>query len=106
MEIPGIGEKMVDKIYQAVNRFYEGGEAAVASEVAEGESEEEAPQEEAAASAVPGEVAPADGAAQETPEDQAVAAEENVVEGQQSSQDSGADAPRQTSKEEKSETNS
>jgi len=36
MEIPGIGEKMVDKIYQAVNRFYEGGEAAAAtSEVAE-----------------------------------------------------------------------
>ena len=33
MEIPGIGEKMVDKIYQAVNRFYEGGgEAAVAAE--------------------------------------------------------------------------
>jgi N utilization substance protein A len=28
MEIPGIGEKMVDKIYQAVNRFYEGGETA------------------------------------------------------------------------------
>jgi N utilization substance protein A len=42
MEIPGIGEKMVDKIYQAVNRFYEsGGEAAVAGEgapAAEGES--------------------------------------------------------------------
>jgi N utilization substance protein A len=38
MEIPGIGEKMVDKIYQAVNRFYEsGGEAApVTEEVAEG----------------------------------------------------------------------
>jgi N utilization substance protein A len=34
MEIPGIGEKMVDKIYQAVNRFYEGGgEAAAATEV-------------------------------------------------------------------------
>jgi transcription termination/antitermination protein NusA len=33
MEIPGIGEKMVDKIYQAVNRFYEGGaEAAPAGE--------------------------------------------------------------------------
>jgi len=32
MEIPGIGEKMVDKIYQAVNRFYEGGETAVATE--------------------------------------------------------------------------
>jgi N utilization substance protein A len=44
MEIPGIGEKMVDKIYQAVNRFYEGGaEGAAAApagegtEVAEGE---------------------------------------------------------------------
>jgi N utilization substance protein A len=54
MEIPGIGEKMVDKIYQAVNRFYEGGgEVAIAPEegaavegpegsetVAEGEQEE------------------------------------------------------------------
>jgi len=29
MEIPGIGEKMIDKIYQAVNRFYESGETAV-----------------------------------------------------------------------------
>jgi len=44
MEIPGIGEKMVDKIYQAVNRFYEGGTEAAAApgtetagEVAEGE---------------------------------------------------------------------
>ena len=37
MEIPGIGEKMVDKIYQAVNRFYEGGEAAAAP--AEGSTE-------------------------------------------------------------------
>jgi N utilization substance protein A len=36
MEIPGIGEKMVDKIYQAVNRFYEGGgEAAAAGEAVE-----------------------------------------------------------------------
>ena len=34
MEIPGIGEKMVDKIYQAVNRFYEGGEAAAVGEAA------------------------------------------------------------------------
>jgi N utilization substance protein A len=30
MEIPGIGEKMVDKIYQAVNQFYEGGGVAAA----------------------------------------------------------------------------
>src|ERR1700746_263868 len=37
MEIPGIGEKMVDKIYQAVNRFYEGGgEAAAAPAEASG----------------------------------------------------------------------
>jgi N utilization substance protein A len=46
MEIPGIGEKMVDKIYQAVNRFYEGGgEAAATTESAEGT---EATAEEAA----------------------------------------------------------
>src|SRR5207245_4485270 len=32
MEIPGIGEKMVDKIYQAVNQFYEGGGSAAAAE--------------------------------------------------------------------------
>jgi N utilization substance protein A len=39
MEIPGIGEKMVDKIYQAVNRFYEGGDAAAApTEGGEGEA--------------------------------------------------------------------
>jgi transcription termination/antitermination protein NusA len=54
MEIPGIGEKMVDKIYQAVNRFYEGGEAAAAApaEGAEGEVAEAAPEggEETAAS--------------------------------------------------------
>src|SRR5438552_3877964 len=31
MEIPGIGEKMVDKIYQAVNRFYESGTEAAAT---------------------------------------------------------------------------
>jgi N utilization substance protein A len=35
MEIPGIGEKMVDKIYQAVNRFYEGGDAAASGEPVE-----------------------------------------------------------------------
>lgn len=52
MEIPGIGEKMVDKIYQAVNRFYEGGEAAAAP--AEGSAEataETAATKEAAAPA-------------------------------------------------------
>jgi len=50
MEIPGIGEKMVDKIYQAVNRFYEGGgETAAAGETTEGAeaSSEEASGEQA-----------------------------------------------------------
>jgi len=50
MEIPGIGEKMVDKIYQAVNQFYEsGGTAAEGSsetgEAAEGEAAAEAESE-------------------------------------------------------------
>ena len=49
MEIPGIGEKMVDKIYQAVNRFYESGtegaatgEGAAGTEAVEGEPAAEA----------------------------------------------------------------
>jgi len=41
MEIPGIGEKMVDKIYQAVNQFYESGAGAAPAESA-AESAEEA----------------------------------------------------------------
>ena len=45
MEIPGIGEKMVDKIYQAVKRFFEGGEAAA---TAEGAVTEQAASEETA----------------------------------------------------------
>jgi N utilization substance protein A len=58
MEIPGIGEKMVDKIYQAVNRFYEGGTETAAAAPA-GEStddlaaEGEAPATEANAAAAP-----------------------------------------------------
>jgi N utilization substance protein A len=49
MEIPGIGEKMVDKIYQAVNRFYEGGEAAAAEPVENTDAlaDDAAPAEEA-----------------------------------------------------------
>jgi transcription termination/antitermination protein NusA len=62
MEIPGIGEKMVDKIYQAVNRFYEGGEAAPVVEVSDIEESGEAstPAETAAASAPAIEQAPAE----------------------------------------------
>jgi len=58
MEIPGIGEKMVDKIYQAVNRFYEGGEAAAAAEPVENTdalADEAAPTEQAS-------IAPPEGA--------------------------------------------
>jgi N utilization substance protein A len=65
MEIPGIGEKMVDKIYQAVNRFYEGGgEAAATTETAEGdaptEGEAEASAEAETATEENAEAAPAD----------------------------------------------
>jgi N utilization substance protein A len=49
MEIPGIGEKMVDKIYQAVNRFYEGGDAAAAPVETADENGEETPAAEVAA---------------------------------------------------------
>jgi N utilization substance protein A len=50
MEIPGIGEKMVDKIYQAVNRFYESGTeaagAATEGAAAEGAVSTETPAED------------------------------------------------------------
>src|SRR5690348_7409040 len=60
MEIPGIGEKMVDKIYQAVNQFYESGAGSAAVEgaaeaSAEGSAETEIAEtegEETAASEV------------------------------------------------------
>jgi N utilization substance protein A len=65
MEIPGIGEKMVDKIYQAVNRFYESGDAA-----AEGTSEAASE-----ASAEPGAETPVEPAAEKTSEAEEPAAE-------------------------------
>src|SRR6201998_332332 len=40
MEIPGIGEKMVDKIYQAVNQFYESGGTAAEGSAETGEGAE------------------------------------------------------------------
>jgi transcription termination/antitermination protein NusA len=61
MEIPGIGEKMVDKIYQAVNRFYEGGESAATAEagentdaLAEGETQTDEAEAEASESGAQG----------------------------------------------------
>jgi N utilization substance protein A len=59
MEIPGIGEKMVDKIYQAVNRFYEGGAEGAAAAPAGEATEEVAVEGEAAATE--GEAAEAEG---------------------------------------------
>ena len=46
MEIPGIGEKMVDKIYQAVNQFYESASEAAATgeNAASAETAEAAPE--------------------------------------------------------------
>jgi len=52
MEIPGIGEKMVDKIYQAVNRFYEGGTDAAAA-TGEAAASAQAPAEESEAAVEP-----------------------------------------------------
>jgi N utilization substance protein A len=60
MEIPGIGEKMVDKIYQAVNRFYEGGAEAAAvpgEATASGEAATEAGEAPAAEGEASGEPA-------------------------------------------------
>ena len=63
MEIPGIGEKMVDKIYQAVNRFYEGGDAAAAAgetaENADAAAEEAGTEQSAAGEAATAEEASA-----------------------------------------------
>ena len=54
MEIPGIGEKMVDKIYQAVNRFYESGDATPAAPAeAPAEGTEAAPTPAAEAASEP-----------------------------------------------------
>jgi N utilization substance protein A len=71
MEIPGIGEKMVDKIYQAVNRFYESGTEAAAATGEAGEGAE-APAEEGeagveAATAEPAENSEAAEAGEEAP---------------------------------------
>jgi len=112
MEIPGIGEKMVDKIYQAVNRFYEAGAegstAAPAEEgaeeaVAEGEAgaaeveasgEVEAPAEGAEASAESAEAATAEGAAAEVETEAAPIAEETPAAEHPEGEAKGEDEPK------------
>jgi N utilization substance protein A len=98
MEIPGIGEKMVDKIYQAVNRFYEGGgEAAATGEAAaEGAEEGAAETAEAAESAETAE-APAEGAAETTGTAEAVPSEESAAETtEQSAEPTGEQSANET----------
>jgi len=87
MEIPGIGEKMVDKIYQAVNRFYEGGEAAAATEAVESTDAlaEEAGTPEAAA----GEAATAEEAG-------AAASEAGVVEAPEDASEAAPEAQQES----------
>jgi N utilization substance protein A len=102
MEIPGIGEKMVDKIYQAVNRFYEGGgeaaatgEAAENTEAAEGAGAEEGAAGEAAtaeeASATASETEQTPEAAQES----AAAKNENAEEVESAEEKKDAERPEE-----------
>src|SRR5712672_963837 len=86
MEIPGIGEKMVDKIYQAVNRFYEGGEAPAGEAVENTDAlAEDAAVEEGASGEV--ETAEASAAASEAG---AVEAPEAAPEGEQAAEEAPA----------------
>ena len=89
MEIPGIGEKMIDKIYQAVNRFYEGGGEAAATEGAAGEATAEgaeAPAEEAGAEAT------AEGSAETTETSEAASNEEAAAETTEPSSEPSAES--------------
>jgi N utilization substance protein A len=102
MEIPGIGEKMVDKIYQAVNRFYEGGDAAASGEPVENtdaladdaEASSDSPEQAAASSEGAIVESTAEGTAEATAEEQgeaaAPAATENA-EGTENAQTTEAD---------------
>jgi N utilization substance protein A len=94
MEIPGIGEKMVDKIYQAVNRFYEGGDAQADAVAAPVEAEEAA-----AAEAAPAEAAPAEGVTPEAPVVEPPAQPTDA-----SSQAAGGEAPAEAVAESPAET--
>jgi N utilization substance protein A len=82
MEIPGIGEKMVDKIYQAVNQFYEGGGTAAAAEASAetGQASAEATESESAEAEAPaGEISVMETAPAETEEASAEKATETAA---------------------------
>ena len=94
MEIPGIGEKMIDKIYQAVNRFYEGGETAAVVEGAEGVTAESAEAIETAEGETPAteEASAAEAATEETVASEASAPETSGDETETASPESNGDA--------------
>ena len=95
MEIPGIGEKMVDKIYQAVNQFYESGAGATPAEGA-GEASPEGATEGEIAEAGEGQQAAGAEAAESAP-----AAEEAASESSESSTEAEAAPAEEKSAEEK-----
>jgi transcription termination/antitermination protein NusA len=99
MEIPGIGEKMVDKIYQAVNRFYEGGEApageAVENTDALAEEESAATAEEASAAASEAGVVEAPEAATEQAVEEEPAKNENEEEVESAENKNAAERPEE-----------
>jgi N utilization substance protein A len=102
MEIPGIGEKMVDKIYQAVNRFYESGtETAAATGEATATDEEaaspETPVEEAEASTEAAETQePADATGTAEATEEPAVAEEAVAEAKPANTDGDAEQAEET----------
>jgi transcription termination/antitermination protein NusA len=99
MEIPGIGEKMVDKIYQAVNRFYEGAtEAAAATEEAAPSAEAPAGEGEAATAETTEPVEPAEAAETAEATAETPTAEQNAAE----AAPAGTDGEAEQAKEPKS----
>src|SRR5690349_11493182 len=90
MEIPGIGEKMVDKIYQAVNRFYEGGTETTAAAPAGESTDDLAAEGEATATGEEAAAAPAESADQST-ETPAEAADERGAAAAAGQEDSSAE---------------
>jgi N utilization substance protein A len=102
MEIPGIGEKMVDKIYQAVNQFYESGAGAAPAEAADASEEAET-----AEVAETEETAGSEAATSETATSEAATSEPATEEARpEASPETEAAVPEGNPAEEKNETNS
>jgi transcription termination/antitermination protein NusA len=102
MEIPGIGEKMVDKIYQAVNRFYEGGgeaaatgEAVESAETAEGAATEESATGDAATAEETSATASETEQAPEAEQESAAAKNENAEEVESAEEKKNAERPEE-----------